>query len=415
MTAEIISIGNELLNGTKQNTNAGWLCERLLKAGIETARIFTLRDDPAAIRSALAESLSRSQIVIMTGGLGPTHDDVTKPAVCEFFNATLILDSRARDHIAMIFSNRGRKLQKSNLGQALVPDNATVLYNDIGTAPGLYFAKDNSHLFVLPGVPVEMKHMTENSVFPILAKVGLISENIIEYETIRTTGISESALFELLSPIDEIEKHVQIGFLPHPFGEDITIKSTAGSQSDASKNLRFATQIIQKKASEYIYEVGSRSMENVVAELLKGQHLTLMVAESCTGGLLANLLTNIPGSSAYFLGGVIAYHNDVKSDFLQVSSSMLADFGAVSGEVACAMATGVRESRDADVGLSTTGIAGPDGGSKEKPVGLLYVGLADRDGVRSERFVFHRDRMINKSRFAYAALNILRKAVSPSK
>ncbi len=409
MIAEIISIGDELLNGTKLNTNANWLADRLLRLGIQIGWISTIGDDKESIKTALSQSKERSQIVLLTGGLGPTHDDITKGSVAEFYQTELVRDESIENHIINLFAKRGKSMPEINLQQAMVPKEATVLNNDIGTAPGMYFNQGCTHCFVLPGVPAEMRKMTEDSVIPILKEQFGGLRNPVRYETIRTTDIFESKLVEKLGPIEDIEKHGKLSVLPHPYGVDLRLCVTGKEIGNSNKKIYQAIKLIRKRIDPYIYEVGTRSMEEVIAEQLVEKRKTVSVAESCTGGLLANLFTNISGSSAYFLGGVIAYDNSVKSNLLGVKNSIIEKYGAVSEVVAREMAIGMQNLVNSDFVLATTGIAGPTGETEDKQVGLVYIAIVEGDDVIVKKFIFHRSRLINKSRFAYAALNLLRK------
>ncbi len=409
MIAEIISIGDELLNGTKLNTNANWLADRLLRLGIQISWISTIGDDKESIKMALSQSKVRSQIVLLTGGLGPTHDDITKECVAEFYQIDLVRDESIERHIINLFAKRGKPMPEINLQQAMVPKGATVLSNEIGTAPGIYFDQEGIHCFVLPGVPAEMRKMTEDSVIPILKEQFGGLRSTVRYETIRTTDIFESKLVEKLGPIEDVEKYGKLAVLPHPYGVDLRLCVTGKEISDSKLKIDQAIELIRERIDPYIYEIGSRSLEEVIAEQLVEKGRTVAVAESCTGGLLANLFTNIPGSSAYFLGGVIAYDNSVKTNLLGIKNSVIEEYGAVSEVVAREMAIGMQNLVNSDFVLATTGIAGPTGETEDKQVGLVYIAIVEGDDVIVKKFVFHRSRLINKSRFAYAALNLLRK------
>ena len=409
MKADLITVGNELLDGTTLNTNAKWLCDRLFRAGIPVARIVTVGDAKEEILSSLEHAVRHSEVVIVTGGLGPTHDDVTKDAVAAFLGVPLVENRELRAHIAAMFQRRGVEMPPVNLEQARVPRGVCLLQNPLGTAPGFRFERDRAVCFVLPGVPAEMKAIAEASVLPFLRKRFRDRLAAVRFRNIRTTGIFESSLFEKLAPVSQIERWVHLAFLPHRFGVDLRLSVQADTEAEAEERLERAAGFILERIGEFVYEVGERSLEQVVADLLFGQKRTVAVAESCTAGLVSHLLTNISGSSAYLLGGVVAYSNEVKQKVLGVSAGTLATRGAVSAETAAEMAEGIKELAGADLGLATTGIAGPTGGTPEKPVGLVFVGYAGPDGTETQRFVFHRERLSNKYRFAYAALNLLRR------
>lgn len=408
MKAEIITIGNELLNGTTLDTNATWIANQLWRAGIRTEKIVTIGDESQAIRAALAQSLDRAQIILITGGLGPTHDDITKESVADFFNLPLVENPELRRQIEERFANRGVPMPKINLKQARMPKGAKILPNEIGTAAGFFIQRGQKFCFVMPGVPAEMKEIVQNSLLPFLqTKFGNKIGKLFSL-TIRTTSIYESKLFEILSPVFEKHKEVQIASLPHRFGVDLRLTASGNSRQEAEYMVTNVKDSILPHIAAYVYEVGNRNLENVVAELLKQKKATLAVAESCTGGLINHLFTNISGSSNFLVGGVIAYSNSVKVNLLEVSRKTLEEFGAVSRETALEMAKGIQKATDSTCAISTTGIAGPSGGTKEKPVGLVYIGVAVKDNIRVEKFIFHKERMINKYRFAYAAMNLLR-------
>jgi nicotinamide-nucleotide amidase len=407
MIAEILSIGDELLNGTTPNTNAVWMADQLWRQGIQVRRIVTVGDNRDAIVAALQQASERSNVVLATGGLGPTRDDVTREAVAQFLGVQLAHRVDIEERLRERFLHRGADMPRSNLSQAYVPEGVEVLENVLGTAPGFYFCKQNCHFFVMPGVPAEMREMMQRYVLPFLERTFAADLPAIESLLVRTTGIFESRIADLLEPERQLDEYAVVAFLPHPWGVDIRLTAVASSRKEATERVRKALSILKSKLEPYIYEVGERRLEEVVGERLLNGGKTLAVAESCTGGLLGHLITSVPGSSNYFLGGVIAYSNDLKRQLLGVSQGELERHGAVSEPVARAMAIGVRERTGADYALSTTGIAGPGGGTPEKPVGLVYIALASADGTTVRRYVFHRDRRINKYRFAYAALHLL--------
>ena len=411
MNAEIVSVGNELLDGSRQNTNALWLADRLIRIGIQTKGIIVVGDDSESIQNAVSQSIKRAKIVLVTGGLGPTHDDVTKESLAKLFGCKLVENTAVKNHIINLFAERGRQMPESNLDQSWVPNGAGVLHNEIGTAPGLYFEKEDSHCFVMPGVPAEMKRMTEKKIVPILRERFELSQEAIIYQTIHTTGIFESSLFEKLAPISEIEKYASISFLPHLYGVDLRLKIEGLNEDKSETYLKKVKGLITDRISPFIYEIGDRRLEEVVADLLIDRKKTVAVAESCTGGLLANFLTNISGSSAYFLGGMIAYDDSVKTNSLGVRQSTLDNFGAVSQETAREMAEGVRNLLGADLALATTGIAGPTGGTPQKPVGTVYFGLAGSDGCHWIHRVIPGDRETIRHRAVNVALHALLRGV----
>jgi len=400
---EIISIGDELLIGNTLNTNATYIAKGLTAIGLEVVRITTIGDDADELRSALSEAMTSNDVTIMTGGLGPTHDDITKEIVADFFGSTLTLDETILDGLRRRFKTRGMEMASVNVGQAMVPVGADILNNPVGTAPGLLFTKNGKKCFVLPGVPAEMKAICGESVFTLLRGDG----EVFLQQTIRTTGIAESTLFEKLGDISELQQFGRIAFLPKTAGVDIRVTVTGTHRKQCQMNLERTVALIQARAGAFIYASNDTNLVEIVAQKLVSNNQTISVAESCTGGLLANTLTNVSGSSAYFKRGVVTYNNAAKMDLLNVSSETLRAHGAVSEETAIEMARGILVSGQSDLGVSTTGIAGPTGGSDEKPVGLVYVGIATRSKACAKRFLFAGDRIGNKERTVQAALALV--------
>ncbi|MBN2000879.1 competence/damage-inducible protein A [candidate division KSB1 bacterium] len=407
VSVEIISVGNELLTGQTVNTNASWIGEQLIQYGIQARWVTTVGDVADHLFHALQIALGRTQVCIVTGGLGPTHDDITKNVVSDFFGAKLALNDDILTKIKQRFEKRGISMAKVNEGQALVPEGATVLENDLGTAPGLLIQKNGKHIYVLPGVPHEMKAMMSRFVLPELQKK--YDTGTFRIKNIKTTGIAESTLFEKISQRAAIQQLTTIAFLPGLGGVNIRLSAYGQNSDDAQEKLERAVALLRPDIEEFIYSDEKKSLENVVADMLTEKKLTLAVAESCTGGLLCHKLTNIPGSSDFFERGIISYSNESKQNLLGVPKELLIEHGAVSEQVARVMAKGVREIAGTDFGLATTGIAGPGGGTEKKPVGLVFVGYADDREDFAIKYNFANDRIGNKERFAQAALDLLRK------
>lgn len=411
MKAQIISIGNELLIGDTVNTNAAWLGDFLTGLGFTVTAVYTISDDLNQIKEVISKSMKESDLVICTGGLGPTHDDMTKKAVAELYEVGYKQDEQTLDYIKAIFKKRNIPFSKSNYAQAEVPENAEVLFNKAGTAPGMWF-EEESCLAVLPGVPYEMKYLMEKRVAPKLREVfGDIGYLYSHY--IKTAGIGESTLSdEVLGDLSSyFENGVSMAYLPSPGGVTLRLNGSGESREKAQQNLDRLKRIIYEKAGDFIYGEGRDfSLSEAVGEALieKGYHIS--VAESCTGGLLANAFTDIPGSSDYFTGGVIAYSNEVKANELSVKQSDLDEVGAVSKEVALQMAKGVAEKMNTEMGISTTGIAGPGGGTEEKPVGTVWMGYFEKGGpCFAVKAMFTKDRLNNKERTKMALLEITRR------
>lgn len=407
MTAEIITIGDELLIGQVINTNQAFIAERLSGIGVVVERMTTVGDDRRQILEAFDAAWRRSTVVIVTGGLGPTHDDVTKKAVCTFFDCELLPHEELRRHITALAKKWNRAWSAAYEEQVLFPSKASLIPNPIGTAGGMLFEQSGKYFIVLPGVPYEMKEMVERSVLPFLkTKSG---RQALRYLTLRTTGISESMLAQQLGNLDEILQGAKLAFLPSPAGVRMRITVHAHDEEAAEKVLREVERHIRQKVEKYIYGTNDEELEEVVGRLLTERRLTIAVAESCTGGLIADRITNVSGSSNYFERGVVVYSNRSKVELLGVPELLIQAHGAVSREVAEAMAAGIRRTAQTDIGVSTTGIAGPTGGRAEKPVGLVWIGYADSGGSFALRFQFGDVRRNVKERAAQAALELVRR------
>lgn len=410
MTAEIISIGDELLIGQVINTNQAFIAEQLNRVGISVDRMTTVGDDEQAILTSFQRAFENNDVVIVTGGLGPTHDDITRTAVCKFFNTDLVVDDFALKNIEQIFARRGFSLTKLNEDQARVPRGCIVIQNEHGTAPGYFFERSNKYFIVMPGVPFEMKAMMENFVVPYFQKKS--SGFVIQHRTLKTTGIPESFLAERIGKINDIfapESGVTLAFLPSPMGVRLRITAKATSVAEVGERIKEVEQQLRSRAGKYIYGADDEELEHVVGLLLTERKLRIAVAESCTGGLIADRITDVSGSSNYFERGLITYSNESKIVELGVPLSLIEKFGAVSREVAEAMAFGIRTKSNVDIGISTTGIAGPTGGSVEKPVGLVWIGYSDKQETLALKFNFGDDRRRVKERASQAALELVRR------
>lgn len=402
--AHIITIGNELLIGDTVNTNASWIGSKLTESGFSVQKMVSISDDFKPITQNISDSLAEADLTIVTGGLGPTHDDITKKAVSQLFESELVENEDVLNHVKGIFERRDFTFSQSNREQALVPECCEVLFNNQGTAPGMWFEKEGHYLAVLPGVPHEMKYLMNARVEKKLNECFDEREQII-IEYVRTAGIPESTLSDKVGDLDEFTTNgVGVAYLPNPSG--VTIRISANSE----KKLVKLRETIQDRAGKYIYGKGKDlNLAEVVGELLVDKKMTIATAESCTGGLLANEITDIAGSSRYMLGGVVAYSNDAKMNVLGVSQESLDEYGAVSKSVALQMAKGVAENLGADIGVSTTGIAGPGGGTEEKPVGLVWMGFWINGEHFALRSVFTNDRLINKQRTVMVVLESIRR------
>lgn len=408
MQAEIISIGNELLSGLTVNSNASFISQQLFEIGIRVQWVQTVGDDAGAIRTALQTALARSQVILLTGGLGPTHDDITKKVVADYFGSKLVMNSQILQEVEAKFARRGIPMPAINRLQAQVPDKATLMSNQVGTAPGMIFEQEGKFVFVMPGVPREMKWMMEHSVIPFVQEK--YPENRVQVNVFRTTGIPESAIYEKVGKDLSRFSGYEIAFLPKFTGVDIRVIRQGKDIEDGAKFIEFI-KLLQKKIGRFIYTTENLDLEAVVGKLLSERHLTISVAESLTGGLVQDKITRVSGSSAYFMGGLVTYSNQAKVKLLGVKGESLEKYGAVSDTVAREMAVGVRKALGTDIGVSTTGIAGPTGATPQKPVGLVYVGLATPEKVVAKKFLFGQDRLINKQRSAQAALEMVRRSI----
>ncbi len=409
MTAEIITVGDELLIGQVINTNQAFIAERVNGLGIRIGRMTTVGDDLEAIMASFAAGWERADVVLVTGGLGPTHDDITRTAVCRFLETDLVVNEAVRRHIESLLAIRNLPWSHAMDDQIRVPRAATILPNPVGTAPGLWFERNGRVLIIMPGVPYEMKAIMEGSVLPRLGELHV--GRVIIQRTLRTTGIPESMLAQLLGDLDAMLETSKLAFLPSPRGVRLRITVEESDRARAEAIVARVERRIRDRAGTYVYGTGDQELEQVVGALLAGRGLTLSVAESCTGGQIAGRITDVSGSSAYFERGIVAYSNRSKVDLLGVPEELLNRTGAVSKDVAEAMAQGIRARAGTTFGLSTTGIAGPTGGTADKPVGLVWIGIADADGAIALKFTFAGERTLIKERASQAALELLRRSI----
>lgn len=405
MKCAILSIGSELMEGRIADTNAAWLSARLTELGFEIARHTAVGDRRADILSALRELEKAAPLTVVTGGLGPTPDDPTREVFAQFCGAPLRERPEAAAHIRELFARRGIEPPASNFVQALLPDGADYLRNPTGTAPGFAVRHGGCRFFTLPGVPSEMKVMFAESVEPALR---LMSDRAIMVRALHTLGMSEALIGERLAEMMAEGRSPSVATQASDGTITVRITATAPDEASARAKMEADEREIRARLGNVVFAADSGTLVGAVAELLERRNLTVAVAESCTGGEIAARLTDVPGISRFFLEGAVTYSNASKTARLGVPEELIRRHGAVSAEVAEAMAEGMRRSSGADVALSATGIAGPAGGSPEKPVGLVFVGIADRRGTRSERLMAFGTREQIKVRAAKRALNILR-------
>ena len=406
MRAEIITIGDEIIQGEILDSNSAYIGDRLSGLGIEVAFKTSVGDDLKRITEAIKLSLERVDLVIATGGLGPTNDDLTKKGIVKAFKRNLVFHEDILKKVEEGFKKRGIEMPKINQNQALLPQGAKALSNQYGSAPGIFIQEGKRLFFALPGVPLEMKTIFENEILPFLKSKS--SKKFTLQKVLRTTGIVESAIYEKIEPILKFKSPVKIGFLPGFSGVDLKLRIISESDDLAHKIILEIEQKVREILNEYIYGIDQETLEEVLGKLLQNKKKTISVAESCTGGLIGAKFTNVSGSSNYFINGVITYSNEAKIELLKIPKEIIEKYGAVSEQVAILMAEGVKKISNTDYGLSATGIAGPTGGTEEKPVGLVYIGLAHENDSFAKKFVFGGDRQAVRERTAQAALNLVR-------
>lgn len=408
-SVSIITIGDELLIGQTIDTNSAWMAQVLNKAGFSINRRVAVGDQWDNIWNALKEEEEKNDIILITGGLGPTSDDITKPLLCSYFGGKLVIDEQAKENVIDIFTNKlNRPLLDRNLKQAEVPDVCTTIQNKRGTAPGMWFEKEGKIFVSMPGVPFEMKGMMEENVIPKLIKKFEVYP--VEHRTLLTAGIGESFLAELLTDFEaNLPKSIKLAYLPN-YGM-VRLRLSTVELADNNEQLEVYFNLLKSLVSEYLVIDKDISLQEAIAELLTSKQKTLALGESCTGGYISHLITLIPGSSSFYLGGVVSYSNELKASFLDVPSATLSDFGAVSKETVEKMAEGARIRTGADFGLAVSGIMGPTGDTPGKPLGLVWVGFSSANETKTTSFHFRFDRKRNIELTAVHALNFLRKSI----
>lgn len=407
MKAEIISIGDEILIGQISNTNATWIAEQFNLIGISINQIISISDNKIHILETLKNAEKKSDIIIVTGGLGPTNDDITKNTVCEYFNSKLVLDKNSLDNIKSFLNKRGiYEVIENNHNQALVPDNCLVLNNYDGTAPGMWFNKNNKIYVFLPGVPHEMKEIVRNEVIPLIKKTYKLGH--ILHKTIYVQGIPEANLAQILSDWEKnLNNKIKLAYLPSPGLIKLRFSTSGEDKHLLKKIIDKEIQKLKEIIPNNLVNIDEKNIEETISEILKESKSTLSTAESCTGGYIAHLITKIPGSSDYYKGSIIAYSNDIKKKELKINQELIEKVGAVSKEVVESMAINIRKKFKTTYSIATSGIAGPTGGSKDKPVGTVWIAVASNDWIYSEKYMFGTNRERNIIRTANTALNLL--------
>lgn len=411
MKAEIVSVGTELLLGEIVDTNASYLSQKLAELGIDVHYRHTVGDNLARLTQVITTALSRSDIVILTGGLGPTDDDLTREGIAAATGRPLIRVPQSEQWLREFFASRNRPLADSNLKQADAPEGAEHMPNSCGTAPGIYMEWQGKYLFAAPGPPTELREMTERTILPLLRR-ALGETNQLFTRSLLMADIGESQVADALKDLINSQVDPTIAMYASPALVRVRLATKAPDEATAQTRFAPVETEIRRILANHVFGVDEDTMAGVIGKLLVERQATLAVAESCTGGLIASKITDIPGASEYFVTGIVAYANETKQRLLGVPAGLLAQYGAVSEECARAMAEGVRADSDADYAIATTGIAGPGGGTDEKPVGLVFIAIARRDGettVLSQFWPGNREQF--KQRVAQMALGLLRKTI----
>jgi len=411
MKAEIITIGDEILIGQIVDTNSAWIAEQFNLNGIEIYQITSVHDEHDHILEALKNANEKADLVVITGGLGPTKDDITKHTLCEYFETELVFHQPTLDRIIERFANRGIDINQLNRDQALLPANCTILTNKLGTAPGMWFEKDETIFVSMPGIPFEMKYLVEHEILPRLRKNG--KTRAIFHKTVLTQGLPESMLADKIEAWeDALPQHIKLAYLPNPMAVRLRLSAIGDQQASLREDVENEINKLREIIPENIFGYNDETLAGVIGRILTEKGKTLAVAESCTGGFISHLITSVAGSSAFYNGSVTSYSNDIKESILGVTKESLERYGAVSEQVAREMVLGVKQKMKSDYAVATTGIAGPTGGTKDKPVGTVWIAVAGQEKVFVKKFIFvgdHRERNIIRS--SQTALQILRRMI----
>jgi nicotinamide-nucleotide amidase len=412
MLAEIITIGDEILIGQIVDTNSAWIGQQMNAVGFKVHQITSVSDNREHILAALKEAAARVQVVLITGGLGPTKDDITKKTICDYFNVGLRFDEEAYKDVEHLFKIRGREVTPINRLQAEVPTNCVTLYNRVGTAPGMWFDEGGVIYASMPGVPHEMKYLMEKEVLPRLQE--RFETPFILHKTLLTQGIGESFLSEMIADFeDALPANFKLAYLPSAGAVRLRL-TASGNREEVMNTMNKLVAELSDLVKEYLYGYDEDTIQEVVGRLLKDKKLTLGTAESCTGGYLSHLITSIPGSSEYYMGSTVTYSNESKTALLDVPADLVKKFGAVSEEVVKAMAEGAKKKFNSDCALATSGIAGPGGGTPEKPVGTVWIGISTPAGTKAKKVLLGDNRLRTIEVASMTALNMLRKELSGS-
>lgn len=410
MQAEIITIGDEILIGQITDTNSAWIASELNLIGIPVGQITTISDKHAPILSALQNAKTNSDLVLITGGLGPTKDDITKKALCDFFDTHLVLNKEILNHIIKLIGLHRPGMLDINKAQAEIPEKSIPLSNPEGTAPGLWLEQDETIFIVMPGVPYEMKTIMRNEALPRIKKH--IQKEAIFHKTFLTTGIPESMLSDRLKEWEaRLPTAISCAYLPSPGVNRVRLSAAGNNYEELKQTIETEITKAKELLGEHIFGFDEQTIQQITGEMLQKNNKTLATAESCTGGNIAHLITLVPGCSDYFIGSVVAYSNRIKENILHVNPQNIEKHGAVSQQVVTEMAKGIRELFKTDYGVATSGIAGPTGGSDDKPVGTTWIAVASKDNIIAEKHFFGKNRERTITKASIMALNMLRKFI----
>ncbi len=411
MNAIVISIGDELLIGQTLNTNAGWMGAELNKNGVELIEVLTISDDSLAIHNAFNYAANKARLVLITGGLGPTKDDITKKVFADYFNAPLLENKEALNNVERFFKRYNREVLPVNKLQALVPEGCEMLLNKVGTAPGMWMEHKEVVFVSMPGVPSEMKYLMEHEVIPRIKKRFKLP--VIVHQTMMTQGIGESYIAEEISDIEEsLPKHIKLAYLPSPGIVKLRLSGRGTNETNLLNEIEDIFSRIESRISKHVFSKKEAQLQEILGGIFRAKKLTISTAESLTSGAIASRITSVPGASEYFTGGIVAYANEAKIEQLGVSEDVLKSSGAVCAETVKQMALGVQNLFGTDYAIATSGIAGPGGGTDEKPVGTVWIAIAGPKEIVVEQFQMGkgRERVVEKTIFS--ALNLLLQLMS---
>ena len=406
MKAEIMTIGDEILIGQIVDTNSAWMGQKLNEVGIDVVQISSVSDQESAIFEALAQAEKRAEVVLITGGLGPTKDDITKKVLCDYFDTKLVRNEQILQKLDAWFKNRGREMTSLNECQADLPEGCEVLPNRMGTASGMWFERNETIFISMPGVPYEMKCIMEEEALPRLVSLGRTDQ--VVHRTLLTAGLPESLLSQRIEDLEaQLPSNLKLAYLPRPGMVRLRLTAKGPKNIDFSKDLKTYGDAIRERLADVVFGEGEQTLTSVIGDLLLTENARVGLAESCTGGFLSSLFVEIPGSSRYYEGSVVVYSYELKSKFIGVKTETLMQYGAVREEVVKEMALGTQQEMGVAYSIAISGIAGPDGGTPDKPVGTVWMAVAGPNGVVTHRGSYGNVRALNIERSAMHALYLL--------